>query len=102
MVMETKAFVARIVPAPRADDNCAQHTRGTQVFVGENKLSHVTKIVLTAQVDDLWRAEITCFARGTDLEAMAIIHHPSNIFYWLGDQWAQFKQYVKERYSNAS
>lgn len=52
---------ARIVPSPSVGEGPCL-TRGTQVFVGDQKLGGVTSIVLRADVGyDIWRATIECF-----------------------------------------
>lgn len=53
-------FPARIIPAK--SDGPVQKSQGTKVMVGDVELSGVTKVVLTAEVNDIWRAEIHCHA----------------------------------------
>lgn len=50
----------RIVPAAR-DTNGACLTQGTKVYVDDKELSGVYKIVLTAEVNSVWSAEIHCY-----------------------------------------
>lgn len=51
-------------------------TMGTKIMVGDQELSGVVKIVLTAEVGDIWKADITCHVRMQPMDALAIIHHP--------------------------
>jgi uncharacterized protein YeaO (DUF488 family) len=51
-----------IVPA-KVTDGYATRTNGTQVLVDGVPLSGVTKIELTADVDDVWRAKIHCLVK---------------------------------------
>lgn len=53
-------FPARIIPDK--SDGPVQESQGTKVMVGDVELSGVTKVVLTAEVGETWRAEIHCHA----------------------------------------
>lgn len=51
-------------------------TQGTKVVLDDgSELQGVTKIVLTAEVNDIWRAEIHCHVGALDMQAEAVIHH---------------------------
>lgn len=61
-----------------AEGDGPTRTRGTRVMVGDQELNGVQKIVLTATVDSLWKAEIHCIGAGfTDLNAEFVLHAPS-------------------------
>lgn len=49
---------ARIVPAVSARG--PHPTRGTEVWIGDTRLSGVTEITLRADLNDVWRATIKC------------------------------------------
>jgi hypothetical protein len=66
--------VLRIVPRENPDGG-AHLTQGTQVLMPDGTpLPGVTGIVLRADVNDVWRAEIHCNVEVTDLSALAIVH----------------------------
>lgn len=70
----SESFLARIVPAESGGK--AQMTQGTRVLVGDVELQGVTRIVLTAELDDVWRAEIHCHVHAPQVEALAQIVRP--------------------------
>lgn len=74
--MTSEQFIARIIQ-PEANASGTVMSQGTKVMVGDKEMSGVTKIVLTAEVNDLWRAEIHCYAQSTDLSALAVVHRLS-------------------------
>jgi hypothetical protein len=65
--------VARIVPPPSKDGITI--TRGTKVFVGGVELACVTKIVLTAEINEPWRADISCLVRPPDVTCIADVDY---------------------------
>ena len=80
----------RIVP-PATDKNGITLTQGTQVLLGDVPLKNVTKIILTADVNDIWRAEIHCMVKMQPMDAMARIYYPKpwKVF------WRHFKNWFK-------
>ena len=79
--------IVRIIQ-PDAKDGKATSTQGTRVMLGDgSELSGVTKIVLTAEVNSIWQAEIHCFATFESLSASAVIHRMS--------RWDRFKQWLR-------
>lgn len=68
-----KAELVRIVP-PSSGVSGLTQTQGTQVYVGDQPLTGVTKIVLRAEVGGLWTAEIHCYAKMDSMTALATIH----------------------------
>lgn len=52
--------LAKIVPNFDGGHDVACITRGTRVVVGDAELAGVTRIVLVADVDEVWRATIEC------------------------------------------
>lgn len=53
-------------------------TQGTKVLTPSGEeLKGVHRIVLTCDVNDVWRAEIHCYVEPTDLSAVSVIHRPS-------------------------
>lgn len=52
-----------IVPAPVDERTGTTLTRGTKVLVDGVALKGVTRVELVAEVDDVWRARIECYAQ---------------------------------------
>jgi len=69
--------LVRIIPQER-DASGPVPTMGTKVMVGDQQLSGVTKIVLKAEVNGIWEADITCHARMQPMDAVATIHYPKS------------------------
>jgi len=59
--------LVKIVPVQCAE-GFPQKTQGTQGLVDGVKIGGVQKIVLTADMDDVWRAEIHCMAYAPNLD----------------------------------
>ena len=52
-------------------------TQGTQVFAGDTELTGITRIVLTADVNDVWRAQIDVMIQPpADLVAESFVSYP--------------------------
>ncbi len=61
----------RIIPPPAGTRGFVM-TQGTRVETANGEEVHgVTKIVLTCEVDDIWRAEISCFVQPPDVTCLA-------------------------------
>lgn len=58
--------LAKIVPNIDGVRDVACLSRGTRVVVGDAELTGVTRIVLVADVDDIWRATIECHVEPPD------------------------------------
>lgn len=67
--MTEKHFAKIIQPKPPRDG--VSLTMGTKVMVGDVELQGVYKIVLTAEVESVWTAEIHCHPSYIDMTAMA-------------------------------
>lgn len=80
----------RIVPnAPGS--NGLTMTQGTKVLTpaGE-ELKGINRIVLTCDVNDVWRAEIHCTVEPTDLSALSRVYRPSllsRVYIWARGLW---------------
>lgn len=61
----------------------------TKVYVGGVELSGVYRLVLIAEPNSVWRAEISCYVTPTTIPAVeAIIHrHRRTMGEWLRDWW---------------
>lgn len=70
----SESFTARVIPAEGGGK--VHITRGTKVMVGDVEMQGVTRIVLTAELDDVWRAEIHCHVHAPQVEALAHIVKP--------------------------
>lgn len=91
--MKGTAKLARIVPA-EADDAMANLTNGTKVFVGDQELTGVTRIVLTCDINDVWRARIDCMVQPPmDLQASAVIYFPT--------PWQRFRRWLRLNFGPA-
>lgn len=82
--------LARIVP-PVAGEHGATLTRGTNVILpsGE-RLNGVTRITLTADTDDVWRASIECVVEPPPINAAirAILYRREG---WLARWWRRLR-----------
>lgn len=67
--------VAKIIPGVKKREGLPHLTRGTRVMLSDGSfLGGVTKIKLTADTNDLWRAEITLMPdQVLDIDALAEI-----------------------------
>jgi len=70
-----KRELVKIVP-PKAGKFGLVKTSGTKVMIGQVELPNVIKIVLKAEVDSIWEAEIHCHVRMQPMDALAVIHYP--------------------------
>ena len=59
----------RIVP-PSCDGDGVCNTQGTKVYVDDKEISGVYRIELTADTNDLWRAEIHSYPDMQELNAV--------------------------------
>lgn len=78
----------RIVPNAPGSDGLTK-TQGTKVLTpaGE-ELKGINRIVLTCDVNDVWRAEIHCTIQPTDLSALSMIYRPTG--------WQRLKQLFRD------
>lgn len=78
----------RIIPPKSSSESRAVMTQGTKVMVGDQELKGVVKIVLTAEVNDIWRADITCHFLAQPISALATIHYQKRwwerLLGWIG------------------
>lgn len=67
-------MLAKIVPAEQQTRDSPSPTRGTRVVLpsGEH-LPGVTRIELVADVDDVWRATITCMVEPSPIHANCVV-----------------------------
>lgn len=61
--------VLRIVPGQR-DSTGAHAAMGTRIFCGDQEVSHVTKLTLTAEVGGTWKASIECAVIPPEVDAL--------------------------------
>lgn len=76
--------LVQIIP-PEPDKSGIVLTQGTKVMVGNQELTHVTKIVLKAEVNSIWEAEIYCQVQMQQIDALAVIHYQKP---WL-ERWLE-------------
>lgn len=67
--MTDKPKVLRIVPGQR-DSTGAHAAMGTRIFCGDQEVSHVTKLTLTAEVGGIWKATIECAVIPPEVDAL--------------------------------
>jgi len=74
----------RIVPPPPSPNGLVM-AQGTRVYVDDVEIPDIISIHLYAKVDDLWRAEIECFASidETVFSSVAIVHRRPWYRRWL-------------------
>lgn len=69
--MSAERQLVKVVPG-RSVDGMPQPTRGTQVLMPSGEaIRGVTRITLTADVNDVWRAQIECLASLDEITALA-------------------------------
>lgn len=74
--MSIERKLVKVVPGDSVDGG-PQPTRGTQVLMPSGEaIPWVTRITLTADVKDVWRAQIECLASLDDITALADIKPP--------------------------
>lgn len=58
-------------------------TRGTEVLLDGKKVSGVTKVVLTASPNDVWRARVECFVSLTTMPGMLVeVENAKPLSWW--------------------
>lgn len=68
--MSTEAKLVRIIPpAPYAAGY--QVTIGTKVLMGETEIKGVTKIEIFGDVNDVWRARLSCLIEAPEITVIA-------------------------------
>jgi hypothetical protein len=77
----------RIVAA-EPNENGLTRTQGTKVFAGDTELTGITRIELTADVNDVWRARIDVTIQPPiELNALSIVHYPT--------RWQRFMHWIR-------
>jgi hypothetical protein len=71
----TMRKLVQIVPMP-AEPSGLVVTSGTKVMIDGKELEGVTKIVLLAEPNDIWKAEIHCHVNMQPMNALAVVHFP--------------------------
>lgn len=61
-----------IVPAVPDEGSGLTRTQGTKVLVDGHELKGVTRVVLVAEVGDVWRAHIECYAQMQVMPGMLV------------------------------
>lgn len=61
-----------VVPGEPDPANGVVLTRGTRVMMGDTEVKGVTKVVITGEPDDVWRAEIHCMINMKTMPGMWI------------------------------
>lgn len=59
-----------IVPSLPDEGSGLTRTQGTKVLVDGKELKGVSRVVLVAEVDDVWRAHIECYAQVQTMPGM--------------------------------
>lgn len=62
------ARYVRVVPHPKEDDHRAQASAGTRVFCGDQEITGIQKITLTAELGQPWKAVIECLVIPPEVE----------------------------------
>ncbi|UYB51165.1 hypothetical protein OCJ37_14340 [Xanthomonas sp. AM6] len=75
--------IVTIVPAAMDEHIGTTPTRGTKVLVDGVELKGVTRVVLMAEVDDIWRAHIECYAEVQTMPGMWLeVHERPRLTWW--------------------
>lgn len=62
-----------IIPARADEQTGVTPTRGTKVLVDGQEMKGVVRVVLVAEVNDVWRAHIECYAKVPVMPGMALV-----------------------------
>lgn len=62
-----------VVPGPVDEASGLTCTQGTKVLVDGQELKGVTRVVLVAEVNDVWRAHIECYAQVPVMPGMCVV-----------------------------
>jgi len=62
-----------IVPATADEQTGLTLTRGTKVLVDGHEMKGVVRVVLVAEVNDVWRAHIECYAQVPVMPGMGLV-----------------------------
>jgi len=62
-----------IVPAQVDEQTGVTLTRGTKVLVDGQEMKGVVRVVLVAEVNDVWRAHIECYAQVPVMPGMVVV-----------------------------
>lgn len=72
-----------VVPSQPDEKTGLVLTRGTQVLIDGKKVSGVTKVVLTAEPNDVWRARVECFVSLTTMPGMLVeVENTRRLSWW--------------------
>lgn len=72
-----------IVPPPADEVSGVTKTHGTKVLVGGQELKGVTRVVLVAEGNDIWRAQIECYAQMQTMPGMWVeLHERPRLTWW--------------------
>lgn len=69
---ETKGGILTIVPSAPDTETGRSITHGTKVMLDGQELKGVTKIVITGEVNDVWRASIECMVNVSAMPGMLL------------------------------
>ena len=82
-MVDNDAALLRIMPSQPDKESGYCLTRGTKVMLGDREVKGVTKVVITGEPNDIWRAKIECLVSITDMPGMAwLLSHRTNISWW--------------------
>lgn len=63
------ARYVRVVPSAKDGDEWAQASAGTRVFCGDQEITGITRLTLTAELGQPWKAVIECLVIPPEVEA---------------------------------
>lgn len=75
--------IVTIIPPPADEGRGFTRTQGTKVLVDGQELKGVTRVVLVAEVGDVWRARIECMAHVQAMPGMWVeVHEATQLTWW--------------------
>jgi hypothetical protein len=88
-VTKDQKKIIRVVPSEPGSLGY-QVTAGTKVFVGDTEINGVTKIELIGDINDLWRARISCLVQAPNITALADVDMRT-----APTRWQRFLQWLR-------
>lgn len=75
--------ILTIIPPPAEECSGLTRTQGTKLLVDGQELKGVTRVVLVAEVGDVWRARIECMAHVQAMPGMWVeVHEGVQLTWW--------------------
>lgn len=83
----------KIIPPPTSDGGSTHYVafHGSKIVTPNGEaLPGITKVVITGQVDDIWRAELSCLIEPPDFSLIGDVYTRTE-----PTRWQQFKRWLR-------